>query len=78
MVKKDKFLTIVVPILLEVIIIILAICLIYSVLASIFLPKYEYIDMNGSSGISDKCYYDNNTKDMRCMIDVKVQQYTEE
>lgn len=76
MVKKDKFLTIVVPALLEVIIIILTIFLIYSVLASIFLPKYEYIDMYGSAGVSNKCYYDNNAKDMRCMIAVKVQQYS--
>ena len=40
--------------------------------------KYVYIDMNGSTGTSSKCYYSETSRDMRCMIPVRVQQYIEE
>jgi hypothetical protein len=40
--------------------------------------KYVYVDMYGSTGVSEKCYYDTKTRDLRCLIPVKVQQYTEE
>lgn len=40
--------------------------------------KYVYVDMYGSTGKSTKCYYDENAKDLRCMIPVKVQQYSRE
>ena len=38
--------------------------------------RYLYVDMNGSNGVSNNCYYDENTRDLRCMIPVKVSQYT--
>ena len=38
---------------------------------------YSYVDMNNSSGKSHECYYDGNSRDIRCMISVKVQQYYE-
>ena len=40
--------------------------------------KYIYVDMYNENGISNNCYYDNNSRDLRCLIPVKVQQYTEE
>ena len=40
--------------------------------------KYVYVDMNGSTGTSSKCYYSESSRDMRCFIPVRVQQYTEE
>lgn len=40
--------------------------------------EYLYVDMNGSTGKSYDCYYNEQSRDLRCMIPVKVQQYTEE
>jgi hypothetical protein len=34
--------------------------------------------MYESTGVSEKCYYDTKTRDLRCFIPVKVQQYIEE
>lgn len=39
--------------------------------------EYSYIDMNGSAGTSSDCYYDENSRDLRCMIPVRIQQYFE-
>ena len=41
-------------------------------------PKYLYVDMNNSNGTSNNCYYNDDSKDLRCMIPVKVQQYSKE
>ena len=40
--------------------------------------RYIYVDMYGSTGASEKCYYNEGSRDYRCMIPVKVQQYIEE
>lgn len=40
--------------------------------------RYLYTDMYNSNGASEKCYYDEESRDLRCLIPVKVQQYTEE
>ena len=40
--------------------------------------RYIYVDMYGTTGTSTHCYYDNNSRDLRCTMNVKVQQYTEE
>ena len=40
--------------------------------------NYIYVDMNGSTGKSYECYYNESSRDLRCMIPVKVQQYIEE
>lgn len=47
-------------------------------IAEKFTKKYIYVDMNGSTGKSYECYYNESSRDLRCMIPVKVQQYTEE
>ena len=39
--------------------------------------EYSYIDMNDNNGKSSNCYYDRETRDLRCMIPVRVQQYFE-
>ena len=40
--------------------------------------RYIYVDMYGSTGASENCFYDNYNREYRCYIPVKVQQYTEE
>ena len=47
-------------------------------LAKYLTRSYLYVDMNDTNGKSYNCYYDENSRDLRCMIPVKVQQYTEE
>ena len=37
--------------------------------------RYLYTDMYNSNGASEKCYYDDNLRELRCVIPVKVQQY---
>ena len=44
-------------------------------IAKLLTKKYIYVDMYGSTGSSYRCYYDNNARDLRCMIPVKVEQY---
>ena len=58
--------------------IILGIIFLGVTIAKLLLPKYSYVDMNGSAGISNNCYYDESSRDLRCMIPVKVQQYNKE
>ena len=58
--------------------ILLAINVAQIVLKQVNKHKYIYVDMYESTGVSEKCYYDNKTRDLRCMIPVKVQQYIEE
>ena len=53
--------------------IILGICL-----AKYLTRSYLYVDMNNSNGKSQYCYYDEESRDLRCMIPVKVQQYVKE
>ena len=38
-------------------------------------PKYKYRDMNNSIGTSTSCYYNEESRDLRCLIPVKVNQY---
>lgn len=40
--------------------------------------KYVYVDMYESTGKSYECYYNESSRDLRCMIPVKVQQYSRE
>lgn len=40
--------------------------------------KYIYVDMYGSTGVSEKCYYDSDLREIRCVIPVKVNQYVKE
>lgn len=40
--------------------------------------RYIYVNMYNENGISNKCYYDIDTRDLRCLIPVKVQQYVKE
>lgn len=40
--------------------------------------RYIYVTMYNENGISNKCYYDTKTRDLRCLIPVKVQQYVKE
>lgn len=40
--------------------------------------RYIYVNMYDENGISEKCYYDTKTRDLRCFIPVKVKQYIEE
>lgn len=40
--------------------------------------KYIYVDMNNSNGVSYSCYYDVNTRDLRCLAPIKVNQYYSE
>ena len=47
-------------------------------IAKLLTRKYIYVDMNGSTGSSYKCYYNEGSQDLRCMIPVKVQQYFRE
>lgn len=58
--------------------ILLAINVAQIVLKQVNKHRYLYTDMNNSNGASEKCYYDTKSRDLRCMIPVKVQQYTEE
>ena len=37
--------------------------------------EYSYIDMVDSTGVSTKCYYDDSSRDLRCLIPVQVKQY---
>lgn len=69
----NKLLQITSSILFVLIIIILGV-----ILAHKINKKYVYVDMNGSTGTSSKCYYSESSRDMRCFIPVRVQQYTEE
>ena len=47
-------------------------------LAKYLTRSYLYVDMNNSNGRSHYCYYDEESRDLRCMIPVKVQQYVKE
>jgi hypothetical protein len=38
-------------------------------------PSYYYIDTNNNSGHSNKCYYNGNTRQIECLVPIKVQQY---
>ena len=58
--------------------IILGIIFLGVTIAKLLLPKYSYVDMNGSSGTSNNCFYNESSRDLRCMIPVKVQQYNED
>ena len=58
--------------------ILLAINVAQIVLKQVNKHRYVYVDMYESTGVSEKCYYDNKTRDLRCMIPVKVKQYIEE
>lgn len=58
--------------------IILGIILLGVTIAKLLLPTYSYVDMYGSSGTSNRCYYDTDTRDIRCMIPVKVRQYSKD
>lgn len=40
--------------------------------------RYLYVNMYNENGISNKCYYDIKTRDLRCLAPIKVQQYIEE
>ena len=40
--------------------------------------RYLYTDMYNSNGASEKCYYDDNLRELRCLAPIKVQQYIEE
>lgn len=75
---NDKFISKFIPVILISLILILFISFIYTLISSIFSSKYRYIDMNNSSGTSYKCYYNDESKDLRCLIPVKVQQYTKD
>ena len=57
---------------------VLIIIMIGIIIANKINKNYIYVDMYGSNGKSSSCYYDHETRDLRCMIPVKVQQYTEE
>lgn len=57
---------------------VLIIIMIGIIIANKMNKKYIYVDMNGSTGKSYECYYNESSRDLRCMIPVKVQQYTEE
>ena len=58
--------------------ILLAINVAQIVLKQVNKHRYIYVNMYNENGISNKCYYDTKSRDLRCMITVKVQQYTEE
>lgn len=57
---------------------VLIIIIIGIIIANKINKKYIYVDMYGSTGKSYECYYNESSRDLRCMIPVKVQQYTEE
>lgn len=40
--------------------------------------RYIYLDNTGSTGISDNCYYSEDSRTLRCIVSMEVQQYTEE
>lgn len=58
--------------------ILLTINVLQIVLKQVNKHRYIYVNMYNENGISNKCYYDHESRDLRCMIPVKVQQYTEE
>lgn len=58
--------------------ILLAINVAQIVLKQVNKHRYIYVNMYDENGISEKCYYDTKTRDLRCLIPVKVQQYIEE
>ena len=58
--------------------ILLAINVAQSVLKQVNKHRYIYVNMYDENGISNKCYYDTKTRDLRCFIPVKVKQYIEE
>lgn len=58
--------------------ILLAINVAQIVLKQVNKHRYIYVNMYNENGISNKCYYDTKNRDLRCLIPVKVQQYTEE
>ena len=58
--------------------ILLAINVAQIVLKQVNKHRYIYVNMYDENGISNKCYYDTKTRDLRCLIPVKVQQYIEE
>lgn len=58
--------------------ILLAINVAQIVLKQLNKHRYIYVNMYNENGISNKCYYDTKTRDLRCLIPVKVQQYVKE
>lgn len=58
--------------------ILLAINVAQIVLKQINKHRYIYVNMYNENGISNKCYYDTKSRDLRCLIPVKVQQYVKE
>lgn len=72
---NDKFIGKFIPTILGGLIFALILIFIYIVFTSLFVKKYDYIDMYGSHGTSDNCYYNEPSRDYRCMIPVKVQQF---
>ena len=58
--------------------ILLAINVLQIVLKQVNKNRYIYVNMYNENGISNKCYYDTKTRDLRCLIPVKVQQYVKE
>ena len=75
-ISKEKLHKIIVV--LFMIVIILGIIFLGVTIAKLLSPQYLYVDMNGSTGTCYNCYYDENSRDLRCMIPVKVQQYNKE
>ena len=58
--------------------ILLALNVLQIVLKQVNKHRYIYVNMYNENGISNKCYYDIDTRDLRCLIPVKVQQYVKE
>ena len=58
--------------------ILLSINVVQIVLKQVNKHRYIYVNMYDENGISEKCYYDTKTRDLRCFIPVKVKQYIEE
>ena len=53
----------------------------FSILVIIFSLKkssYAYIDTNNIFGRSEYCYYDGNTRELKCKVDIVVKQYNKE
>ena len=63
-------------ILVSIFIIFIVVCVLFKIKTT--KNRYVYVDMYGSTGASENCYYNESSRDLRCMIPVKVQQYQKE
>lgn len=75
---KESKIQVINSIILVIILIILTFNLTLMVCKKINRKKYIYVDMTGSTGTSENCYYSDYSRTLRCIVSMEVQQYTEE